>query len=84
LTFKTQGVYGHGIENYIADAPADIGLQSQPGNVLQPLQGKALPVWGFFSFAEITWNKKLRTAVGYSMETISNSDLQSANAFKQG
>ena len=84
LTFKTQGVYGHGIENYIADAPADIGLQSQPGNVLQPLQGKALPVWGFFSFAEITWNKKWRTAVGYSMETITNSDLQSANAFKQG
>ena len=84
LTFKTQGVYGEGIENYIADAPADIGLQSQSGNPLQPLQGKPLPVWGFFSFAEITWNKKLRTAVGYSMETISNTDLQSSNAFRKG
>jgi hypothetical protein len=84
LTLKGQGVYGKGIENYIADAPADIGLQSQPANTLQPLQGKALPVWGFFSFAEITWTKKWRTAVGYSMETITNTDLQSSNAFRKG
>ena len=84
LTFKTQGVYGHGIENYVADAPADVALESQPGNTVQPLQGKALPVWGFFSFAEITWNNKLRSSIGYSMETISNTDLQSPNAFRKG
>jgi hypothetical protein len=84
VTLKTQGVYGKGIENYIADAPADVGLESQPGNTLQPLQGKALPVWGFFSFAEITWNKRLRSSIGYSMETISNTDLQSSNAFRKG
>jgi len=84
LTFKTQGVYGHGIENYIADAPADVGLESQPGNTLQPAQGKVLPVWGFFSFAEITWSKVLRTAIGYSQESIQNTDLQSPDAFRKG
>ena len=84
ITLKTQGVYGKGIENYIADAPADVALESEPGNSLQPLHGKALPVWGFFSFAEITWNKHLRSSIGYSMETISNTDLQSANAFRKG
>ena len=38
----------------------------------------------FFTFAEIKWNKKLQSSVGYSMETIKNSDLQSAHAFKKG
>jgi len=84
LTFKTQGVIGEGIENYIADAPADVALQSQPGNIAQPIQGKALPVWGFFTFAEITWSKALRSSIGYSMETIQNTDLQSPDAFRQG
>ncbi len=84
LTLKTQGVFGEGIENYVADAPADVALQSQPGNSLQPVQGKALPVWGFFSFAEITWSKVLRSSIGYSLEKIQNTDLQSANAFRKG
>jgi hypothetical protein len=84
ITLKTQGVYGKGIENYIADAPADVGLETQPGNSLKPVKGTALPVWGFFSFAEITWNKKLRSSIGYSMETISNSNLQTSSSFRKG
>jgi hypothetical protein len=84
VKFKIQGVYGKGIENYIADVTPDVGLKSQPGNLLQPYQGVALPVWGFFSFAEIKWNEKLESSVGYSMLTITNSDLQSADAFRKG
>ena len=84
ITLKAQAVHGKGIENYIADAPADVGLQSQPGNTAQPLEGKPLPVWGFFSFVEILWNNQLRSSIGYSMETISNTDLQSPNAFRKG
>jgi hypothetical protein len=84
IKLKMQGVYGKGIENYIADVTPDIGLKSQPGNLTQPLQGTALPVWGFFTFAEITWNKNFESSIGYSMEKIKNSDLQSTNAFKRG
>ena len=54
VKLKIQGFAGQGIENYIADVTPDVGLKSQAGNVTQPLQGTALPVWGFFSFAEIT------------------------------
>ena len=84
IKFKIQGVAGQGIENYIADVTPDVGLKSQLANVAQPLQGTALPVWGFFSFAEINWTKTLQSSVGYSMEQIENSDLQSANAFRRG
>ena len=37
ITIKFQGVGGKGIENYIADAPADITLKSNPGNVSKPV-----------------------------------------------
>jgi hypothetical protein len=48
------------------------------------VKGKALPLWGFFSFAEIKWSEKLQSSVGYSMMTVTNADLQSPNAFRQG
>ena len=84
VKLKIQGVGGKGIENYIADVTPDVGLKTQTGNPTKPLQGTALPAWGFFSFAEIKWNATLETSLGYSMLTIRNSDLQSANAFRQG
>jgi hypothetical protein len=84
LKFKLQGEYGEGFENYIADVSPDIGLEANPGNSLTPVKGKALPAWGFFSFAEIEWTQKLKSSLGYSMLTIKNSDLQSPDAFRQG
>ena len=84
IKLKMQGVYGKGIENYIADVTPDVGLKSQPGNLAQPFQGTALPAWGFFTFAEIKWTKTLESSVGYSMLKIENSDLQSTRAFKRG
>ena len=84
VKLKIQGVGGKGIENYIADVTPDVGLKTQAGSPTQPLQGAALPAWGFFSFAEIKWNATLETSLGYSMLTIRNSDLQSVNAFRQG
>jgi hypothetical protein len=84
IKLKLQGEYGNAIENYIADVTPDVGLKSQPGNSAQPLQGTGLPVWAFFSFGEIKWSKMLESTVGYSMETIQNSDLQSPSAFRKG
>jgi len=84
LKFKFQGETGEGFQNYTADPSPDIALESNPGNVSIPVKGKALPLWGFFSFAEMKWNEKLQSSFGYSMMTITNSDLQSPDAFKRG
>ena len=83
LTVKMQTVYGEGIQNYLADAPADVGLQSSddPG---APIKGKALPVWGLYLFTEWSWTEFLRSSIGYSWEVINNSDLQSPDAFRKG
>ena len=84
LKFKLQAEKGEGFQNYTADPSPDIGLQSNSGSTVTPAKGKALPVWGFFSFAEIKWNEKLLSSVGYSMMHVTNSDLQAPDAFRQG
>lgn len=84
LRIKFQGLFGKGFQNYIADAPEDVGLKNNRGNNTQPAEGVALPVWGFFSFLEILWTQNIQSSVGYSMESIDNSDLQSPNAFRMG
>jgi hypothetical protein len=84
LKFKLQGEYGEGFENYIADPSPDVALETNSGNAMAPVKGKALPVWGFFSFAEVEWAQKLKSSLGYSLLTINNSDLQSPDAFRKG
>ena len=41
-----QAVYGHGVENYMNDAPADVGIQNNFSNPKTPILGKALPALG--------------------------------------
>ena len=79
-----QGETGEGFQNYTADPSPDLALQSNPGNTITPVKGKALPLWGFFSFVEMKWSEKLQTSIGYSMMTVTNTDLQSPDAFRQG
>ena len=77
-------VYGEGIENYMNDAPIDIGVQLNPGDPRRPLVGKPLPVLGIVAFLDHNWSKKFSTAVGYSYLHIDNTDGQKASDFKQG
>jgi hypothetical protein len=81
---RLQGVYGEGIENYMNDAPADVGVASNGNNLVSPVKGEALPVTGVVAFLDHTWNGKFSTAVGYSMVDISNSDRSTPEQFKRG
>jgi hypothetical protein len=81
---RLQGMYGEGVENYMNDAPADIGIENQSGNTTAPITGVALPVTGVVAFLDHTWNEKFSTAVGYSMVDIDNRDTSAPDAFKRG
>ena len=83
-TLRASVLYGEGIENYMNDAPVDVGIQNNFGNPLTPVVGKALPIFTFVAFFDHTWNDKFTSTVGYSMADISNSDAQAADAFKRG
>jgi hypothetical protein len=72
-------VYGEGIENYMNDAPADIGITTDPTDI-----GEALPVLGLVAFYERTWSDKFSSCIGYSSVDIDNSDGQAPSAFHIG
>jgi hypothetical protein len=78
-------VYGDGIQNYMNDAPADVGIEANPsGGVTAPVKGVAIPLLGIVAFLEHTWNDKFASSVGYSMIDIDNRELQAPSAFKRG
>jgi hypothetical protein len=81
---RLQLVYGKGIENYMNDAPVDIGIVNNLGNRVTPILGEPLPILGTVVFLDHTWNTKFSSTVGYSRTDISNTDAQAPNAFKEG
>jgi hypothetical protein len=83
LTFKMQALQGQGIQSYVADAPADVGLERND-DPAQPFIGKALPVWGLYLFTEYKWSNSISGTAGYACETVENSNLQTPSAFRRG
>jgi hypothetical protein len=84
IVFRGSALTGEGVQNYMNDAPVDVGIQKKPGNTTQPIEGVALPLFGAVAFFDINWNPKFSSSIGYSMLDIDNSDGQSADAFKKG
>jgi hypothetical protein len=77
-------VYGAGIQNYMNDAPVDVGIERNLSNPRTPVVGKALPILGIVAFVDLNWNDEWTSTVGYSMVDIDNSDAQTDDAFKKG
>ena len=83
-TIRLQLVFGEGIQNYMNDAPADIGIENDLGNPTAPIRGVPLPLVGLVAFVDHTWNQKFSSSFGYSMTDIDNSDAQAPSAYKTG
>jgi hypothetical protein len=81
---RFQVVYGQGIQNYMNDAPVDIGIKKNPGDSLKPIKGVALPVLGIVAFLDFNWSPKFSSSIGYSRVDIMNTDGQDTSAFKNG
>ncbi len=84
LVGRFQVVYGEGIQNYMNDAPADIGIKNNFSDPVQPILGVPLPVLGIVAFVDQQWNDKFSSSLGYSMVSIDNSEGQDPDAFHKG
>nr|WP_256450001.1 DcaP family trimeric outer membrane transporter [Flavihumibacter rivuli] len=82
--FRGQLVYGEGIQNYMNDAPADIGIKENFSDPNKPVKGVALPVTGIVAFLDHNWTSNMSTSIGYSSVSIDNADGSADNAFKKG
>jgi hypothetical protein len=82
---RFQVTYGEGVENYMNDAPVDIGIKrSNSSDPARPIKGVALPVLGLSTFLDHNWSKQFSSAIGYSMVNIENSEGQAADAYHRG
>jgi hypothetical protein len=83
-TVRLQFVHGEGIQNYMNDAPVDVGIVANPGDPRKPVTGKALPLNGFVAFVDHNWSDEWSSSAGYSRTDIDNTDGQAADAYKSG
>jgi DcaP outer membrane protein len=83
-TIRASVVWGAGVENYMNDAPVDVGIATNLIDPRRPIVGRALPLLGIVGFYDFNWNEHFSTAFGYSMIDITNSNGQEASAFKKG
>jgi hypothetical protein len=82
---RLQVTYGEGIENYLNDAPVDVGIKrSDSTNPARPIKGTALPALGLSAFLDHSWSKRYSSAIGYSMVNIDNAEGQAPNAYHRG
>jgi len=82
---KLSFVYGKGIQNFMNDAPVDVGVEpSNSSDPRRPIKGVALPLLGVMAYLDHTWSKRWASSIGYSMLNISNSEGQLPDAFHRG
>jgi hypothetical protein len=81
---RFQGVYGKGIENYMNDAPVDIGIKTNFGNPVRPILGRPLPVVGGVGFLDHNWSERFSSSLGYSIVNIWNTNGELGSAYHQG
>ena len=83
-SIRAEATYGEGIENYMNDAPVDVGVKNNLTNRVTPVLGAALPVFGMSAFYDKTWSDQWTSTAGYSRLDIKNSNAQLPIAFKNG
>jgi hypothetical protein len=81
--FKWSVIYGHGVENYMNDAPVDIAPKVTT-NIHRPITGDPLPILGIVAFYDRYWSEKWSTSIGYSLVNIDDVPLQLPNSFRRG
>lgn len=79
--FRGQVVYGSGIQNYMNDATADIGVKTNNDG---SIEGVALPCLGIVAFLDHKWNDRFSSSIGYSSVTITNEEKVAPETFKSG
>jgi hypothetical protein len=76
-------VHGEGIQNYMQDAPVDVGVITT-GTSGKPVEGQALPITGTMLWLDHTFSDKWWASIGFSTADIDNTDNASATAYKSG
>ena len=81
--FRGSLVHGEGIQNYMNDANADVGVVIAPG-MAQPFRGEAIELTGAVAFLDLNWSDKWTSTVGYAIQNNSLPALSTPESFEKG
>jgi len=81
---RAGAVYGEGIQNYLNDPSADIGIRQPAGTNLGDLSSTTIPVVGIVAFIDLNWSQQWTSSVGYSMQDNDLPASATATEFKTG
>jgi len=81
--FRGSLMHGEGIQNYLNDANADIGVVLAPGDP-RPFRGEAIPVTGAVAFLDLKWNEHWSSTLGYSIQKNDLPALSTPESFETG
>jgi hypothetical protein len=81
---RASAVYGEGIQNYLNDASADIGIGQAPGTDPGDLSGTTIPVLGIVAFIDLNWSQEWTSSIGYSLQDNDLPASATATEFKTG
>jgi hypothetical protein len=81
--FRGSLVHGQGIQNYMNDANADIGVVLTP-NIARPFRGEAIPLTAAVAFLDLNWSDKWTSTVGYAIQTNDLPALSTPQSFETG
>jgi len=84
VIFRGAFTTGAGVQNYMNDADADVGIIRQYDNARTPINGKAIPMNAVVAYFDINWSPQLSTAFGYSIMDNKTTDGQLSTAYKTG
>jgi hypothetical protein len=81
--FRGSLVHGQGIQNYMNDANADIGVVLTP-NIERPFRGEAIPLTGVVAFLDLNWSDQWTSTVGYAIQINDLPALSTPQSFEKG
>lgn len=77
-------VTGKGIQNFLNDGTADVGVRANPANLVTPLNGAPIPFYSMMAASEIKLADNLSSTVAFSRVVNDTFETQLSNSFRSG
>lgn len=84
IKFLGSFVTGAGVQNFLNDGTADIGVKKRPNSTITPLTGAAIPFYATMAATEINMSEKLSSTIAFSNIVNQTFDTQLNTSFRSG
>jgi len=77
-------VTGAGVQNFLNDGTADVGVRANPGNLVTPVNGAPIPFYAIMAATEIKIAEKLSSTVAFSTVVNQTFESQLSTSYESG